>query len=167
MKPYNTLLRFALLIALVAMALPGAGAANAQTRSEAQIVFLHLRMKNDTLTLVKSALRPGLVKQRRLVEKSGGIYYEVISSSGKSLWQGVTGDPSQQRLEYEDPDHPGELKTKYVKLNEVEFTLRIPFNPEMSRLELYRMAPAAIAQGRPKVLRKLIGSIPISFSNIE
>jgi hypothetical protein len=161
MKPDNTLLRFALLIAVVAMTLSWASAANAQPQSEAQIVFLHLRMKNDTLTLVKSALRPGLVKQRRLVEKTGDIYYEVISSSGKSLWQGVTGDPSQQRFEYEDPDHPGQLKSIHRELKEVEFTLRIPFKPEMRRLELYRMAPTAPDPGRPKVLRKLIGSIPL------
>ncbi|MDL1874332.1 hypothetical protein FBQ85_04065, partial [Cytophagia bacterium CHB2] len=92
MKPHKTLLRFALLITVVAMA-RSASTANAQPQSDAQIVFLHLRMKNDSLTLVKSALRPGRVKQRRLVEKPGGIYYEVISSSGKSLWQGATGDP--------------------------------------------------------------------------
>jgi len=161
MKLYNTLLRFAFLLALMAMALPGASAVNAQPQSEAQIVFLHLRMKSDTLALVKSALRPGRVKQRRLVEKSGGIYYEVISASGKSLWQGVTDDPSQQRLEYEDPDHPGELKIKYVELNEAEFTLRIPFKPAMHRLELYRIAPAAPVSGRQKVARQLIGSVPL------
>jgi len=161
MKLSMTPLGFALLVAMVAMALPGASAANAQPKSEAQIVFLHLRMKNDTLTLVKSALRPGLVKQRRPVEKTGGIYYDVVSSSGKSLWQGVTGDPSQQRLEYEDPDHPGQLKIKYLELKVTEFTLRIPFKPEMNRLELYRMAPAAPDSGRPKVVRKLISSIPL------
>ena len=158
MKPHKAILRFVLLIAAVAIALP---AANAQSQSEAQIVFLHVRMKNDTLTLVKSALRPGLVKQRRLVEKAGGIYYEVLSSSGKSLSQGVTADPSQQRLEYEDPDHPGQLKSIHLELKEAEFTLRIPFKPEMHRLELYRMAPAAPASGRQKVVRQLIGSIPL------
>lgn len=161
MKPCNTLLRFAFLTAVVVIALSGASVANAQTQSDAQIVFLHLRMKNDTLTLVKSALRPGLVKQRRLVEKPGGIYYEVISASGKSLWQCVAADPSQQRLEYEDPDHPGQLKSIHVESNEVEFTLRIPFKPEMRRLELYRMTPAAPDSYRPKVVRQLIGSIPL------
>ncbi len=161
MKLYTTLLRFALLIVMMAMALPGSDAAKAQPQSDAQIVFLHLRMKDDTLTLVKSASRPGIVKQRRLVEKPGGIYYELVSSSGKPLWQGVTADPLQQRLEYEDPDHPGQLKIKYVKLNEIEFTLRLPFKPEMRRLELYRLAPAAPNSGRPKVARKLIGSIPL------
>lgn len=161
MKLYDTLLRIAFLLALAAMGLSGGSAANAQPQSEAQIVFLHLRMKGDTLTLVKSALRPGVLKQRRPIEKPGGIYYEIVSSSGKLLWKGVAGDPSRQRLEYEDPDHPGRLKIKYVKLNEVEFTLRIPFKAGMSRLELYRLVPAETGQGQPKVLRQLLDSIPL------
>jgi hypothetical protein len=131
----------------------------AQSPSAAQIAFLHLKMKNDTITLVKSAIRPGVVKQKRALESRGGIYYDVVSSSGQSLWAGVMEDPLLQRLEYADPANSGQLKIKYVKLNEAEFTLRIPFKPEAHRIEFYRHNSPGADPSRQKASRQLFSSI--------
>ncbi|MGH7451129.1 MAG: hypothetical protein ACRENG_07285 [bacterium] len=136
---------------------------HAQSPSAAQIVFLHFKMKNDSITLVKSNTRPGVVKQRRGGETRGGIYYDAVSASGKSLWNGVMNDPMVQRIEFSDPADSGRIKIKYVTHKEAEFTLRMPFKPEAHRIEFYRVEPPADQNGR-KILRRPLGSILLQMN---
>jgi hypothetical protein len=153
-------LRRALLVFTMAMtsALP------APTPSAAQIVFLHFKMKNDSITLVKENVRPGVVKQRRGSEARGEISYAMLSSSGKLLWSGTMEDPLLQRFEYEDSSNPGRLKIKFVKLKEAEFTLRMPFKPEAERIEFYRQNSPEAAQSRQKASRHVpLGSIVLQL----
>ncbi len=138
---------------------------SAQTPDAAQIVFLKIKMKNDTLTLVQSALRPGVLKQKRGGETRGEISYELRSASGKLLWRGAMANPLLQRFEYEDPANPGQLKIKSVKLSEAEFTLRVPFKPETHRIEFYRQEAG---QGWQKVSRHVpLGSILLQLKGSE
>ncbi|MGH7600839.1 MAG: hypothetical protein ACREOI_31160 [bacterium] len=153
---------FAIMLAMP----PGASPAKAQSSSAAQIVFLHFKMKNDTITLVKLNTRPGAVKQRRGSETRGEIYYEVVSSSGKSLWRGAMEDPLVQRIEYIDSADSGRIKIKYVTHQEAEFTLRMPFKPEAHRIEFYRVGSPA-DQNRQKILRRPLGSILLQMSGGE
>jgi hypothetical protein len=161
-------LRFgAMLFAVILAILPrGASSANAQTPSAAQIVFLHFKIKNDTITLVKSNTRPGVFKQRRGGETRGGIYYEVVSASGKSLWNGAMADPLVQRIEYSDPADSGRIKIKYVTHLEAEFTLRLPFKPEAHRIEFHRVE-LPVDQTRRKILRRPLGSILLQMTGGE
>jgi hypothetical protein len=144
----------------------GASQAKAQSPNAAQIVFLHCKMKNDTLTFVKSNIRPGVVKQRRGGETRGEIAYEVLSSSGELLWHGEIEDPLLQRFEYADPANPGRIKIKYVKLNEGDFTLRLPFKPEAHRIKFYRLESSA-EKDRQKFLRRPIGNIILPINGRE
>jgi len=151
---------------ILAVSLRVISSAHAQSTSAAQIVFLHFKIKDDTIALVKSNTRPGVVKQRRGGETHGGIYYDVVSSSGQSLWHGVMDDPLVQRMEYGDPTNPGQLNIKYVKLKEAEFRLRMPFKPEAHRIEFYRVEPP-IDQNRRKILRRPLGSILLQMKGGE
>ncbi len=152
--------------AFLAFILAATNALPAQTPSAAQIIFLKFKMKNDTLTLMQSAIRPGVLKQSRGSKTHSEISYEVLSSSGKLLWRGGTEDPLLQRFEYEEPANSGQIKIKYVKLNEAEFTLRMPFMPEARRIEFYR-AKSPADQDRWKILRRPIGSILLQMKGGE
>jgi hypothetical protein len=145
------------------IAMLGTSVSSAQSQHDARMVFLHFRLKNDTITLVKSAIRPGVVKQRRQAEKRGGIYFEAVSSAGLSLWNGVMDDPTIQRLEYEDPSQPGQIKINQVQLKETEFVIRLPFKPELHRVEFYRLELPAGAPGKQNFQRRLIGSTPLQL----
>lgn len=164
MKPNATFLKISaiMLAVLPYMANP----AHAQAPSAAQIVFLHFKIKDDTVTLVKSNVRPGVVKQRRGGETRGEIYYDVVSSSGKSLWNGAREDPLVQRIEYGDPADSGRIKIKYVTHKDAEFTLRIPFMPEAHRIEFYRVE-SPVDQTRRKILRRPLGSILLQMKGGE
>jgi hypothetical protein len=115
----------------------------AQPKELDQILFLHLRMKGGTLTLVKSATVPGVLKSRRSADKKAPLQLEVETAEGASLWSDTMNDPSVRRYEYEDPDNPGVIKSKVVRLNEVEFTVRVPLKKEARRLSFYRVSPPA------------------------
>jgi hypothetical protein len=157
----------AMLFAVIfVMSLLGASQAKAQSLRTAQIVFLHCKMKNDTLTLVKSNIRPGVVKQKRGSEIRGKISYAMLSSAGKLLWRGAMEDPLLQRFEHADPANPGQIKIKYVKLNEADFTLRLPFEPEAHRIEFYRLESPA-ERDRRKISRRPIGSITLPINGNE
>ncbi|MFA5834515.1 MAG: hypothetical protein WDA22_13640 [Bacteroidota bacterium] len=67
-----------------------------------------------------------------------GIFFEVLSQNGSLLFKNNLKDPSIQHLEYEDPENPGRLLSKDIRQNDVEFTIRIPYKWEMSRVEFYR-----------------------------
>jgi hypothetical protein len=115
----------------------------AQPKDVDQILFLHLRMKDGTLTLVRSATVAGVLKSRRSADKKAPFQLEVETAEGASLWGEKMTDPSVRRYEYEDPDNPGVIKSKVVQLNEVEFTVRVPFKKEARRLSFYRVSQPA------------------------
>jgi hypothetical protein len=153
-------------IALLVFTLAMTNALPAQTPAAAQIVFLHFKIKNDTITLVKSNIRPGVVKQRRGGETRGEIHYEAVSPSGKLLWNGAMEDPLVQRIEYGDPADSGRIKIKYVTHSEAYFTLRMPFKPEAHRMEFYRVE-LPVDQNQRKILRQPIGSIILQMKGGE
>ena len=103
-----------------------------------KILFLHLRMKDDTIHLVGSTLRAGFLKEARESETASGLEYEVRSSAGGLLFKEGIDDPSIERFEYEDPANPGILTVKQVMLKDVDFTVRVPFTEGMRDVEFYR-----------------------------
>jgi hypothetical protein len=133
-----------------------------------QILFLHLKLKGDALTLVKSSVSPGRLKTPIAPERKGEIYLELTAGGGLSLWSDVMVDPTLKRMEYEDPEHPGAWKVKEVRVTEVEFTVRVPFHSEAKQLKLYRLdKPAsrtdAVAPGKVK---KLLGALAVPGTGI-
>ena len=125
------------------------------------IVFLHLRLKDGVVTLVRSSVRPGQLKTPIASDKKGEIHLELTATNGVSLWSEVMGDPTVQRFEYEDPDNPGKLKVKEVKVTEAEFTVRVPFYKDAKELKLHRLdKPANLTEAKaPGATKKLLGTV--------
>ena len=123
-----------------------------QAAKDNKILFLHLRMKDGAITLVKSASVSGTLKPQRRAENPGTIQFDVETAAGVSLWSGAMDDPSVRRYEYEDPEKPGAIKTKVVQLAEVEFVVRVPVLKGAHHFSLYRLeAPPAKAPAEPAV----------------
>lgn len=136
---------------------------SAQEARKQQILFLHLRLTNGAVYLVTAAAVPGHLKPAIIAEKPGDLHLELISTNRLPIWSGVVSDPLVRRYEYEDPDHPGQLKVKEVKLDQAEFTVRVPGRKEASQLNIYRLEPPApqSAVMASSQTRTLLGTIAL------
>jgi hypothetical protein len=145
----------AFLAGLAFLVLAGARAVEAQTNPPPQILFLHLMVTNQAVSLVDSNLRPGVLKPD-LEADATGLFYELVSESGATLWKGSRADPLVRHLEYEDPANPGKLLHKSVQLDSVEITIRIPFHPSARRINFFKQAP-----GGPRAVQQAVSQISL------
>jgi hypothetical protein len=135
----------------------------AQEAQDPQILFLHLRLTNGVVHLIASTTVPGRLKPAIATEKPGDLYLELVSTNSLTVWSGVVSDPLVRRYEYEDPEHPGQLKAKEVKLDQAEFTVRVPGRTEARQLNIYRLEPPATQSGMAasRPTRTLMGTIQL------
>jgi len=136
---------------------------NAEEGQAEQILFLHLKITNGVIRLVESTAVPGHLKPAVTAEKPGDLYLELNSTNRLPVWTDVVPDPLVHRYEYEDPDHPGQLKVKEVKLDQAEFTVRVPGRREANQLNIYRLDQPAVksATAASSQTRTLLGSIEL------
>ncbi len=136
---------------------------NAEEGQDEQILFLHLKITNGVVRLVESTAVPGHLKPAVTAEKPGDLYLELNSTNRLPVWTDVVPDPLVRRYEYEDPDHPGQLKVKEVKLDQAEFTVRVPGRKEANQLNIYRLDQPAVksATAASSQTRTLLGSIEL------
>ncbi len=123
------------------------------------IVFLHLHLKDNTISLLESNVRPGTLKESRAVHHKAGLSFEVLSDNNSTLFVNTVNDPSVQHYEYEDPNSSQRLINKEVLQNDVEFFLRVPYIKEMRRIRFYRttlLSDQAKSQRLNKVLLGII-----------
>ena len=119
----------------------------------ARILFLHFKFKDDQISLIKTTVATGTLKT---IPHGGHFKLEVelASAAGQILWTNVVPDPSIELLEYEDPDHPGEMTSKVVSKNDVEFVVRVPFMPQARQLKFYRAQPHSHEPTDPQAGKK-------------
>jgi hypothetical protein len=136
---------------------------NAKAGQDEQILFLHLAITNGVVRLVESTAVPGYLKPAVTAEKPGDLYLELIATNALPVWTDVVPDPLVRRYEYEDPDHPGQLKVKEVELDQAEFTIRVPGRKEAKQLNIYRTDQSAdkSATVSSSKTKTLLGSIEL------
>lgn len=117
----------------------GRGQTNSGPGERPRILFLKLKMHHGTVSLLRSTVCQGRIKIPRGAPVGSGIFYDVVSSKGEILLRDGLTDPSFKRFEYEDPAQPGQLVSRNVLLDDIEFTLRIPYVSGISRVEFYRV----------------------------
>jgi hypothetical protein len=117
-----------------------------------RILFLHLRVANGVFTVLSATNAPGILKARRDVAPARAYRIALEDAAGQVRWIQRLADPTVQRFEYEDPDQPGKLRVKEVRLPEAEFLVRVPDLPGRRRLAVYRTAlpDAALSSVRAK-----------------
>ncbi len=111
---------------------------NAQSISPPKIVFLQLRMKNDSIDLIKSSVKIGKLKERYVPEEVGKILFVLESDEGVQLYSHVVNNPLVLRYEYPKNDQ-GEIGTTIEKRNEAEFRIRFPLKEGIKRISFYRI----------------------------
>lgn len=109
--------------------------------SSPKIIFLHLKLDSNQVSLVSASVSPGTLK--RVSEHQPALDLEVATSVGQVLWTNNVANPSLRHLEFEDPDHPGEILSKEVQLTNTEFTVRIPVFREAHHVNFYRSESSA------------------------
>jgi hypothetical protein len=134
--------------------------------SAPQIFFLHLKLESNQVSLVSASVAPGTLK--RFSESRPAFDLEVATSTGQVLWTNNVADPSVRHLEYEDPDHPGEIISKEVQLTNTEFTVRVPVFRDAHHVNFYLAQSSAetnAAGANPSVAnlpapqRKVLGTV--------
>jgi hypothetical protein len=120
-----------------------AGGTNLMFAQEAapKIFFLHLRLESNQVSLVSASVAPGTLK--RFPEHRPALDLEVATAADQVLWTNNVADPSIRRLEYEDPNHPGEIISKEVQLTNTEFTVRVPAFTNADHVNFYQSPSSA------------------------
>lgn len=139
----------------------------AEETQDEKILFLHLKITNNVISVVESTAVPGHLKVPIAAEKQGDLYFELTSTnSSVPIWTDVMSDPLLHRYEYEDPDHPGQLLVKEVKLDQAEFTIRVPGRKEAKQLNIYRLDQPAAKSAATALAgtRTLLGTIDLNFA---
>ena len=132
---------------------------NGRTNERARILFLHLKMSRGAVSYLGSSVRQGTLKISRNGQGGAEIDCAVISTKGEVVFSDALQDPSIRRYEYEDPLNPGRLMSRQVILDDVEFTVRIPYSDDIRRVEFYRGRAQRGGTSLLKSPRDLIGTV--------
>jgi len=138
----------------------GPQAAVKDAEDEHWILFLSLRMRNDTVELISSSRSPGVLKATRNGRKVGPIDYDLLTATGELIGSENMEDPLMERREYPADENTGALKKAHLKLDEVEFTLRVPWKREAWQLQFYRRQLIESPTGQ-QVDRRPLGSLTL------
>jgi hypothetical protein len=146
---------------LLFLMLAGALAAEGQTNNGSGILFLHLKVTNQVVSLVEAKVRPGVLKPGPEGD-STALFCELVTEAGTPLWKGSMPDPTVRHFEYEDAANPGKLQHRVVQLDEAEFTLRVPSLPEARRVDFFKVKAGSGAEAKgQKAARTSWGSIAL------
>jgi hypothetical protein len=136
--------------------------------SPPKILFLHLKLESNQVSLVSASVAPGTLKRSSAPRPL--LDMEVATAGGQVLWTNNVADPSLRHLEYEDPDHPGEIIGKEIQLTNTEFTIRVPAFREADHVDFY-LSQSAITNTNPTGTnaavnssvpqRKLVGTVTL------
>ncbi|MGC3958332.1 MAG: M64 family metallopeptidase [Verrucomicrobiota bacterium] len=80
------------------------------------------------ITLEKAQLVAGTLKPQQNSTDEKLLLISLEQTKDIAHWSLSIDDPSVQRLEYEDPEHPGALKTKWVTSDDAAFIVLAPLN---------------------------------------
>jgi hypothetical protein len=147
-------------LALLALASSAPGLLGRDARHP-RILFLHLRMQGDKVTLVQAQTVAGWLKTPP--ESRGDLELELWSADRTPLWRRRLPDPLVRRYETEDPDRPGMLMRTEVRSNEAEFSLRVPGHLGARQLAVYRIGAraAGLTGAATSAPRQLLGLIDL------
>src|SRR5258705_4770786 len=95
------------------------------------------------MPVVKSAVVSGRLKPQRDPPRPDALQITLEKTEGESAWRLAMDDPSVRRYEYEDPQQPGVIRSKEVKVNDIEFIVRAPLVAGVRHLAVYRHVPPA------------------------
>ena len=128
-----------------------------------QFLFLTLRLRGNVVTLEKARVVQGTLKPQKDSTDEDPVIIALEEVEGKERWTIAINDPSIERLEYEDPQQPGVIKSTVVHNDDVEFIARVPLMADIHHVAVFRrqkQAPVGNAVAKA-VSRKLLGRMEL------
>ena len=110
----------------------------AQGNKSSRILFIYMRLKDNVLTLEKTKIVNGKLKDRR-VDKDGDLYFEITADNSKALLSRLINKPGKIHYDYIDAD--GQLKGGITEQPEDLFVVRVPFDETMKNISFYATKP--------------------------
>jgi len=134
----------------------------AQDLQADQIIFLNLKLMKGQICLESFKIVEGNLKRPKKVRLiKDHIYYKVFTKTGKKHYEAVIVDPSNINYEYEDDQ--GQLRSKKVVLDSVNFSVRLPYDESVHRVEFFKITDGIQeAQQLPQRIQS-IGSVIINL----
>lgn len=131
-----------------------------------RIVFLNLKMVKGRVLLKNVKIVSGKLKRQKKNQfLQDDLYYAVLSTSEKKLYENVFANPTILFYEYEDEN--GLFSARRVVLDSVNFSVRLPYNILIHKVIFYK-APDVI--DKENELRKQtieIGSIVVKMDSLS
>lgn len=133
----------------------------AQANTSTGMLFLHLRISDQAISVVKIDSVKGDLKRSKTVAAQDGLHFELVSTNGHVLWAGRIADPRARRIEYEEPEGSGKIVQKTIETTEAEFVIRVPRHPASQKVEFYSHSSSAKTSDKATKGRTLIGSVAL------
>lgn len=160
-------LRAAILAAALTALILGPSTVQSENKTSGGIAFLTVLLTHDSVQLTGWTITKGTLRQPRTPTDRGNLEYEALSLSGDVVWKGSLSDPLVRRLEYEDPDNPGQLKAKIIKADTARFVVRIPADAVIDRITFYRVERRSEAGEKSAAVRRLLGSVSCPWREVK
>lgn len=106
------------------------------TNDVPRMLFLRVQLREPAPLLRDWSVRPGHVKPRVAAEDAA-LRVEVQDATGRVLWQTAMPDPRLRRIEAHDPAGPERAAAQRVRIEQPEFTVRVPLLPEARWVEFF------------------------------
>jgi hypothetical protein len=103
-------------------------------------------MKNRTTAVLFSVILSAVITTSAFAGEGSQImflrFHAVESADGTVLSSGSLDDPLSKKLEYEDPDSTGVIRSTVVHLDEADFIIRVSYDSAMEAVSFYRTVSA-------------------------
>ncbi len=127
-----------------------------------KIIFLNLKLVNAKVYLENVKIVNGKLKRPKKVTLiKDHIYYKVFNKADKKLYQGVISDPS--RVTYEYVDDQGQLQSKIVVSDSVNFSVRLPYDATIYKVKFNKIKEVSYRGVKMMNQTQSVGSVIINL----
>lgn len=103
-----------------------------------QMVFLRILYEDGNPVSIKYEILPGKVKKPKILNyNAGDLFFEITDNDGNIISEGKVWNQPAGSYEYVDDN--GNLKNINVKSESAEITVRVNYDPKISKLNLFEV----------------------------
>jgi 23S rRNA C2498 (ribose-2'-O)-methylase RlmM len=110
----------------------------AQAGNQSKILFIYMRLKNDVLTLEKTKVVNGKLKQNR-AGNDGDLYFEITESQNTKILSRLVRKPGKIAFDYIGDS--GQLQGGISEQAEELFVIKVPYQESMKNISFYSTKP--------------------------
>lgn len=127
---------YAIGLAVALLTMAASFSAIAQTKGQAKIVFLYVKMQHGSLSLIKTSVVNGTLKARVAATQQGDLCYEILTTAGQSVACEMVAAPTNAYYDVIQPD--GSLSGGIKRLDEATFVIRVAYRDDLKSISFYK-----------------------------